>query len=183
MRRHETDRPASHALYDVGVELHIVDTNPDYYLPLQHLLCESLNVRIHRFDSGEQYVEYLNAHTFLHRRIYMALVAYQFDSPDCNVMNGLEILDSISRLAPTVIPIMLAKDNELEFSTSAISSGAYAVIPRSSIMAMQIMGVILQKTSQQRIAIRKRQLRIAIYAFAVGLFLLLLDVLLTALLA
>ena len=101
-------------------------------------------------------------------QMHIALVAYQFMA---QTLNGLEVLESIRRASPHVMVVMLANENEVEYSALAIAEGAWAVVPRSSTMVIQITSVILRYSSTTRVAIRRLQLLKLLIALCVGVVL------------
>ena len=108
---------------------------------------------------------------FASNQMHIALVAYQFMAQTHMTLNGLEVLESIRRASPHVMVVMLANENEVEYSALAIAERAWAVVPRSSTMVIQITSVILRYSSTTRVAIRRLQLLKLLIALCVGIVL------------
>lgn len=143
---------------DILVNLYVVDSRPTYLTELMQTLSPSLRCRVVQYGGGEQLVSALPDMEFSPYQMHIALVAYQFMAQTHMTLNGLEVLESIRRASPHVMVVMLANENEVEYSALAVAEGALAVVPRSSTMVIQITSVILRYTSTTRVTIRRLQL-------------------------
>ena len=156
---------------DILVNLYVVDSSPTYLAELMQTLSPSLRCRVVQYGGGEQLVSSLPDMEFASNQMHIALVAYQFMAQTHMTLNGLEVLESIRRASPHVMVVMLANENEVEYSALAIAEGAWAVVPRSSTMVIQITSVILRYSSTMRVAIRRLQLLKLLIALCVGVVL------------
>ncbi len=156
---------------DILVNLYVVDSSPTYLAELMQTLSPSLRCRVVQYGGGEQLVSSLPDMEFASNQMHIALVAYQFMAQTHMTLNGLEVLESIRRALPHVMVVMLANENEVEYSALAIAEGAWAVVPRSSTMVIQITSVILRYSSTTRVAIRRLQLLKLLIALCVGVVL------------
>lgn len=156
---------------DILVNLYVVDSSPTYLAELMQTLSPSLRCRVVQYGGGEQLVSSLPDMEFASNQMHIALVAYQFMAQTHMTLNGLEVLESIRRASPRVMVVMLANENEVEYSALAIAEGAWAVVPRSSTMVIQITSVILRYSSTTRVAIRRLQLLKLLIALCVGVVL------------
>jgi len=156
---------------DILVNLYVVDSSPTYLAELMQTLSPSLRCRVVQYGGGEQLVSSLPDMEFASNQMHIALVAYQFMAQTHMTLNGLEVLESIRRASPHVMVVMLANENEVEYSALAIAEGAWAVVPRLSTMVIQITSVILRYSSTTRVAIRRLQLLKLLIALCVGVVL------------
>lgn len=162
---------------DIQVNIYNVDPKPDYSSELYDALRSHLNVRIRSFVAGEPFIEYVHTHGVSCRQIHVAVVAFQHTSAVEYVMNGLEILEFLRRVAPSVRVIMVGSQEDLEFGVQASKNGAAGVVMYTQCTSLQLSSLVLRIVSPLRIAIRKRQvvaiiiqLLLSISIFGISLF-------------
>lgn len=162
---------------DIQVNIYIVDPRPDYSSELSHALSSHLDVKMRSFVAGEQFIEYVHTHGVQQRQIHIAVVAFQHTSAVEYVMNGLEILELLQRVAPSVRVIMVGNQEDLEFGAQARQSGAEAVVMYTQCTSLQLSSLVLRIVSPLRSAIRRKQfiavtiqLLVSVTIFGVCLF-------------
>lgn len=143
---------------DIQVNIYIVDSKPDYSDELGNALQSHLNVKLHRFMTGEQFLEYVHAHGVPIRQVHVAVVAFRHASAVDYVMNGLEVLEVVQRIAPSVRVVMVGEQEDLEFGAQARSNGAGAIVMYTQCTSLQLSALVLRIVSPLRKSIRKKQL-------------------------
>lgn len=149
---------------DIQVNIYSVDPRPDYASELHDALRSHLNVRMRSFVAGEQFIEYVCTHGVPRGQIHIAVVAFQHTSAVEYVMNGLEILELLQRMAPSIKVIMVGTQEDLEFGAHARQSGAEAVVMYTQCTSLQLSALVLRIVGPLRASIRGRQFAsVAVY--------------------
>ncbi|HPX05104.1 MAG TPA: response regulator [Tenuifilaceae bacterium] len=151
----------------------LVDQSPEYLSSLKKSIEHPERYIISTYTSGERFIKDLTSMKFAPNDICVAFLGYQFfGDMDHALMNGIEILESIKVINPSIEVIMLTGNDEGSYGAFARKSGAFTVIPKNDNVFMRSNNLIMKVISEKRLAQSKRTFLILLKIFLAYLLLL-----------
>ncbi len=141
----------------------LVDHNPEYTNSIKKSIENQEGCDIFTFTSGEKFISFISERSFRKNDIYIAFLGYQFvDEGNQTLMNGIEILEATKVIHSDFEVVMLTGENEGEYGSYVMKSGAHSFIPKNENIHLRINNIIMSIISKKRLAQKKRAFLIAL---------------------
>jgi len=155
----------------------VVDSNPDCVARLMQGIDVPAQSLIKAFSSGESFIDFFSKAKISKRKLILTLLGYTFsDEANHNMMNGIEILETVKMLNPAVHVVMLTHNGEQEYGGHAKSMGANSFIMKDESMVIRANSLVRLLLSEKKLGNRRRQLRAAAAIWLIALFSFLLSI-------
>ena len=148
----------------------VVESNPDCVARLMQGLEVPEQSLIKAFSSGESFIDFFPKSKIPKRKLILIFLGYTFsDEANQNMMNGIEILETVKMLNPAVHVVMLTHNGEQEYGGHAKSMGASSCIMKDESMVIRANSLIRLFLSEKKLGNRRRQLKVAAVSWLVAL--------------
>lgn len=146
-----------------SIYIFFVDHNPEYTSSLKRSIEHPELYSIETFTTGESYIEHIKKLSLAKRDIAIAFLGYQFfDEGDHTLMNGIEILEATKVINKNIEVIMLSGENETEYGSYVLKSGAHAFIPKDSNIFLRMNNIVMRLISEKRLQQKKHAFYVAL---------------------
>lgn len=140
-----------------------VDHSTEYSNSLIRSIENQSDYEIRSFASGEKFIAFLNQMTFRKKDIYITFLGYQFfDEGNQTLMNGIEILESAKVINKNIEVVMLTGEDESEYGSYVMKSGAYTFIPKNENIYLRINNIIMAIISKTRLDQKRIEFKISL---------------------
>ncbi len=152
------------------IALYIVDNSIKWSNALASGIDLDESVVTKSFFTGEEFIEYVRKTRFRHRVTHVALIGYTFyDEKNYNLMNGIEVLESLKKIKPYIEVIMLASDGEQEYGGYVKKMGAITFINKDDNALLKINNYLRILNSRKRLALYKKDFKMGIYLWVASI--------------
>lgn len=126
------------------LKIYIVEYSPECVENLLQNLELPERARIAIFDSGEKFIRHISRRKRLSNKFSIAFIGYNFfNDKNQTLMNGLEILESVKKIAPDIEVVMLADESEKEYGGYVRQMGAYTFILKDDNLPLRANNIVL----------------------------------------
>lgn len=153
-------------MYRVNLNFYVLDAHADYLTPLVETLGDHSIIHIENYASADAFISYIGWHTFDPESLHIVLLSDLFNLTSHSVQGGIEILEAVKRASPTLLPIVIAQEDEVQHRMGALAAGAMHVVRRGGNTCMELASLVLRLNADARERIRRRQARTALYLFS-----------------
>ncbi|HPD96460.1 MAG: response regulator [Bacteroidales bacterium] len=160
------------------VNVYVVEYSPEYLKLLESNFKLPLKVNFRSFVTGEKFINFITESKEWKHRLSVAFIGYNFfDEYNRTLMNGLEVLESVKKIAPSVEVVMMSNPNEVEYGGYIKKMGAYDYVLKDENLVDRAKNFVLMLSGNYAIRVYKKNVKVLLILWIISFAILLAAIL------